>query len=400
MSKPRVAVAGASSRGAWFARHLHGRGLAEVVGICDPYVRKAEWIAEEHDLAGCRCFDHVERMLDGVECDAVLVTASDAHHAACAVPALERGKFVFCEKPLETTLDQCRAIVDADERAGGKTFVGLNLRYAPVYETVKAQIDAGAVGDVLTIQADEFYDGGRSYFRRWNRLRSEGGGLWITKACHDFDLLHWFAAAAPLEVSAMAEKTYYVPKPGAAIQCRDCDLASTCPDRAPEPPRPLRRITEESGGPPGDLCLYNSDSDTFDHGIAAVRFERDILATYTCNVVAGFSNRRIRVSGTRGTLDGSLRDDVLILRKRDPGETVEVPIGQDVDSGHGGADEFVLESFIAFVNGEAEPRCRPREAAVAVALGLAATESSDTHRVVDLAGYALGPSAPGGFTHS
>ena len=389
MSRPRVAIAGASRRGASFAAYLAEQGLADVVGVCDPYLRKAEWIARERGQVGCRCFDHIEAMLDEIECDAVLVTAIDAHHAECAVPALERGKFVLCEKPLATTLDDCRAIVDADERAGGKTFVAFNLRYAPVYETMKAQVDAGAVGRILTIQADEFYNGGRTYFRRWNRLRSKGGGLWITKASHDFDLLHWFAGTQPLEVSAMAERTYSVPKPDAATRCRDCKLAGTCPDRARGNPHPLTRITEECGGTPSDLCLYNSDSDTFDHGIATVRFEGDILATYTCNVVAGFSNRRLRISGTRGALEGSLRDDVVILRKRDPSETVEIPVGHDVDSGHGGADEFVLESFIAFAKGEGEPRCRPREAAAAVCMGLAATESSDTHRVVRMADYIL-----------
>ena len=63
-----------------------------------------------------------------------------------------------------------------------------------------------AVGRVLTVQADEFYDGGRGYFRRWNRLRSEGGGLWLTKASHDFDLLYWLSGrTAPLDLDVHAQ---------------------------------------------------------------------------------------------------------------------------------------------------------------------------------------------------
>lgn len=378
-------MAGASNRAAFFAKYLSEDDRADIVGISDPYVRKADWIAQEHSLKECRSFDTVDKMLDSVDCEAVIVASSDANHAAGAVPALEKGKYVFCEKPMETTMEKVRAIIKADEKAGGKTFVGFNMRYAPLYETVKAQIEKGVVGEILTIQADEFYDGGRTYFRRWNRLRSEGGGLWITKASHDFDILYWLAGGAmPLEVSAMAEKTYYVPKADAAAQCRNCDLEKTCPDRAPREPRPLAQITEESGGEPWDLCLYNSKSDTFDHSVACIRFENDILVSHTCSVVSGFSNRRIRVSGTRGTLDGSLHDNTVILLKRDPNERVEIPLNRDISGEHGGADNVLIDTFLAFIRGEATPKSRPREAAVATSIGLAARKSSDEHRMVQV----------------
>ena len=290
----------------------------------------------------------------------------------------------FNEKSLDTTAERCQAIIEADRRAGGKTFVGLNLRYAPVYATIRRRIEAGAIGDVLTIQADEFYDGGRTYFRRWNRLRSEGGGLWITKATHDFDLLtHLAGWAAPLEVYAAAARTYYVPKPGAAMRCRDCSLAPACPDRAPLEPYYLAAAAEAAGGEPYGLCLYNSDSDTFDHGIATVRYENGVFATYTCNVVCGFSDRRIRVSGTKGTLTGCLSGSTVELCTRDPSETIDIPVSAG-EGGHGGADGLLLESFLAFVRGECQPRCRPAEAAVSVYLGLAATKASDEHRAVAL----------------
>jgi len=187
----------------------------------------------------------------------------------------------------------------------------------------------------------------------------------------------------------MAEKSYYVPKPEAAAQCRHCRLAATCPDRAPAAPPPLPRLHEENGGPPYDLCLYNSDSDTFDHGIAMVRLERDIVATYTCNVVTGLSNRRIRVSGTEGTLTGDLQSSTILLHRRDPARMEEIAVGGDLQNLHGGADENLLESFFAFARGEAEPRCRPREASIAVRMGLAATRSTDEHRLVAMEEVAL-----------
>jgi len=388
MTRLRTGIIGIGGRGAWLVQAVSARPDCEIVGLADAIPAKARYLAEQIGRPELPVCASIEELL-GTECDVVMVTTPDAHHAEIVLPALAAGKTVFCEKPLETTLDRCRAIIEADARAGGRTFVGFNLRYAPVYATRRAHVERGDIGRILTIQADEFYDGGRTYFRRWNRLRSEGGGLWITKASHDFDLIAWLANAAPLEICAMAEKTYYVPRTDAADRCRDCQVAGSCPDRAPADVPPLRRLHEEQGGEPYDLCLYNSESDTFDHGIATIRLEGDIFATYTCNVVAGFSNRRIRISGTRGTLTGDLHGNTIELCRRDPAAVETIPVGGDLHNLHGGADENVLASFFAFARGEAEPRCRPREAAIAVRMGLAATRASDEHRLVRLGEFAL-----------
>lgn len=389
MSKIKVAMVGMGGRGSWMVEAVAKRPDVEITAVCDRYLKRAEYVARQCQLTTARVFEDIEALLESVDCDAVMVTTTDAHHAEVVVPALRAGKFVFCEKPLETTVKKCKDIIAADRRVGGKTFVGFNLRYAPVYAKVKQIIDSGVLGDLLTIQADEFYDGGRTYFRRWNRFRAEGGGLWITKASHDFDLLYWFAGAKPLTMHALAAKTYYVPKAEAAMQCRYCKLEATCPDRAPREASALVKIREESGGEPHDLCLYNAPSDTFDHGIATVAFERSIMATYTCNVVAGFSDRRIRVSGTKGTVEGCLSGKSLTLYKRDPSSCVQVPIEVDLGISHGGADADVQESFFRFVRGEAEPKCRPQDAITPVCLGLAATLSGDTHRTVSLARFRI-----------
>jgi len=389
MSKVKVAIVGIGGRGSWLVGAVAKRQDVEITALCDRYIKRAEYMAQQCNLTSARIFTDVNELLRSVACDAVMVTTSDAHHAEVVVPALQAGKFVFCEKPLETTVKGCKAIIAADRQAGGKTFVGFNLRYAPVYAKVKQVTDSGVLGDILTIQADEFYDGGRTYFRRWNRFRSEGGGLWITKASHDFDLLYWFAGAKPLEVFATAQKTYYVPKAEASMQCRHCKLESTCPDRAPREASALVRIREEAGGEPHDLCLYNAPSDTFDHGIATVTFERGIMATYTCNVVAGFSDRRIRVAGTKGTIEGCLSGKSLTLYQRDPSARSEVPIDVDLRISHGGADADVQESFFRFVRGEAEPKCRPQDAITPVCMGLAATLSGDTHRAVGMARFRI-----------
>jgi predicted dehydrogenase len=395
MSAIRTVVVGIGGRGLWAASAFHESEDFEVVGLIDAIRPKAELFAADKQLKNVAIFEDVASCLAGLKFDALAVFTPDGTHAGLVVPALDAGKHVFVEKPLEVTEDKLRAIVDADARAGGRTFVGLNLRYAPLYRKVHELIQSGVLGRVLTIQADEFYDGGRTYFRRWNRLRDKGGGLWITKACHDFDLLHWLADAAPLRVYAEASLDYYTPRQDAAMYCRDCKLLDDCPDRYAPAADPellkkpktlgyrLNELHEQITGNKPDLCLFNSDKETFDHGIAMVSFANQAFGTYTLNVVAGFTDRRIRVGGTKATVEGELTSATLRLRHRDPARSETIPL-TDEGGGHGGGDLQLLGAFAAFVRGEPTAFVAPHEAAVPVRMGLAATRSSDQNCVVTM----------------
>jgi len=393
--KVRVAVAGIGGRGTWAAKKLADDPQYDLVALCDILEGKLDYFKSKYELPDTPGYTSIEACLAAEDLDAVVVTTHDGAHADVVVPALEAGKFVFVEKPLDVTEERCRAIVEADHKAGGKTAVGMNLRFAPFYAAVKKLLDEGAVGRVLTIQADEFYDGGRTYFRRWNRLRSFGGGLWITKASHDFDLLYWLAGANPVSVYAVDKLTHYKPRDDAPLYCADCPRRDECPDgfyaikkRRNVTEKLLSEVAAEHGAPRPDLCLFNSDKDTFDHGIVTVEFDNEALGTYTCNVVAGFTDRRLRVSGTEGTLEGSLGGKTVLVRKRDPNSAEEVPL-ELLGGGHGGGDRLLYEEFYEFIKGRGEPRVRPAEGMVAVLMGLAANRSADDKRRVEMSEFGL-----------
>jgi predicted dehydrogenase len=187
--KINVVVVGIGGRGSWAAKKLSAEPGFNLAALCEKNPGKLAYFQERNGLTDVPGFIRFADCLAQVDFDAVVVTTPDGNHAEIVLPALESGKFVFVEKPLEISVEKCNAIIEADAAAGGKTMVGFNLRFAPVYVKIKELIDRGELGKLLTLQADEFYDGGRTYFRRWNRQRDVGGGLWITKACHDFDLL-------------------------------------------------------------------------------------------------------------------------------------------------------------------------------------------------------------------
>ncbi len=394
----RIIVAGAGGgRGSWFTAQLARHPGYKVVALVDRLPEAACAVGESCGLQGTPIYEDTVDALEHVPCDAVLVATPDGQHTQPAVAALERDKWLYVEKPLALSMEDCQAIVQADRAAGGHTMVGLNLRFAPVYRTLHQKVEEGAVGRTLTIQADEFYYGGRTYFRRWNRLRRYGGGLWITKAVHDMDMLYWMAGALPVRIEAMARLTHYVPRPDAGMQCRDCPLEPTCPDshlRTMARMSPLalkiQAIREANGWPPADLCLWNAEKDTFDHGVVQVTFANDVLATYTLNVVAPFTDRSMRIGGSEATLQGNLGSDELLYWPRHVVDDVNAAQHLAVlkeQGGHGGADTHLLDDFAALIHGQPTRAVGPAEASVAVAMGLAATQSSDTEQAVDLADY-------------
>lgn len=386
--KAKLAFIGLGLRSFTFLSALQNiKEKCELVALCDLSAKRMEHVTKRYRLKGVRCYTDYRTCIMQSECNAVMIFTPDGRHADPTIAALEAGKHVFLEKPLEITETGCHSIIAADDAAGGRTYVGFNLRHAPVYRKIKELIESGITGPLLTIQADEFYDGGRTYFRRWNRLRELSGGLWVTKACHDFDLLQWLAGSTPVSISAHSALTYYKAKPEATLHCSECQLETDCPDAfdryTSEEIKTFQLAAVEDGFPRPDLCLYNSDKDTFDHGQTLIRFAGGLHATYTVNVVSGFTNRRIRVSGTRAVVDGDLASQEIIIRHRDPSRT-ERFIASETTDGHGGADKYLLPDFLAFVRGEKPTPVSPREALLSVRMGLAARNSSDSGGTVTL----------------
>jgi len=362
-----------------------------IVAMCDTIPEKAQAVAERFGLKA-EIFDNVHDMIRKVPLDAVFISTHDAAHVEPATAALDANIDVFCEKPLATTLEDCDKIADAAKRSSATFCLGFNLRYTPIHETIHDIVATGGIGKVTTIEANEWYYGGKTYFRRWNRLGRHGGGLWITKCCHDFDILNWLADADPVSVYAATSLSHYKPKPQAAQQCRDCKLQFSCPDyynvfRFPDPINDdiitsLKLIGEEHGQGPADLCLYNSDKDTFDNGVAVITYQNDIRAVYAINVVASRSTRQLRINGTEGCIEGDMGEGKIRVTERHTHKQYEYDMRTLMAGGHGGADDRLMRDFIRAVRTGAAPRTGCAEGRKSVRLGLAARESAETGQVV------------------
>lgn len=391
MDKIGVAVIGASMRSAMIFDYLRRHSShGHVVGVYDIIGERADCLIEEYNLSHVKRYSSLDEAINDKKVDAVFVGTPDNAHVAPVVAALEASKHVYCEKPLATTLQDCDAIIDAAQKASSVFYLGMNLRHGPIHETLHELLANGELGKVLTIEANEYYYDGRTYFRRWNRLREFGGGLWITKACHDFDLLNWMAGGKPVRVFATSSLSHYKPIADGASHCRICKLKDHCKDyydiECTEIPLwdRLGEITEKATGQMRDMCLFNADKDTFDNGIAVVEYDNDIRATYTVNVVSARSTRQMNILGTEGAAEADMESGFVNVYRRHSQHKIVHDLKAMMASGHGGADDRILGDFFRCCRTGDKPRSSWDDGRLGVLVGLMARESADTGKPITI----------------
>jgi len=398
----RMAIAGMGLRGVSMAGAILRWPVdVEIVGLADHIKARAELTAEHHGLSA-PCFDDAAKCLDATRPEALAVYTPDVYHEAPAIAAMERGVHVYCEKPMATTLEACDRMIAAAKASDAVFYMGHNMRMGPYFHTIHEIIAGGELGDVLTLEMNEYYYGGRTYFRRWNRLMRVGGGLWITKSVHDFDMMCWLAGGEPVSVYAVGGRKVFRQRPGAAERCRDCDLRWECDDY--QSPRGLivgdpssdrqvafwekwQQLGAGEGYLPNDACLYRGDIETLEYGVATVQFDNDACATYTMNVVTTpqISGRWIMALGSKGALRGDPMAQKIHVSYRGAKAARTYDVSALAAGGHGGADERIFASFVRACRGAEQPIADWADGRRAVRMGLAAQHSMEQRQAVNLA---------------
>ena len=127
-------------------------------------------------------------------------------HLAVALPALEAGKHVLCEKPLALTVRSCQALIDAAKRGGAILATAENYRRDPPNRLGKAALEAGLIGHVHLMQ--QFHVGGdnRIIITPWRHMKDKGS-IALDMGCHLTDIMQfsprrdrkraWNAASSP-----------------------------------------------------------------------------------------------------------------------------------------------------------------------------------------------------------
>ncbi|TDR56164.1 myo-inositol 2-dehydrogenase [Halomonas ventosae] len=137
----------------------HSRRITEqltggkITAVSDVNLDQARAVVDRLGLEA-RVFDDGQALIQSEDVDAVLVTSWGPTHEEYVLAAIAAGKPVFCEKPLATTAEGCRNIIDAEIKAGRRHVqVGFMRRYDSGYRMMKDTIDGNRLGEPLIIHA-------------------------------------------------------------------------------------------------------------------------------------------------------------------------------------------------------------------------------------------------------
>jgi len=133
-----------------FFQQAKARDDVRFVATCARRRESAERKGREHGVD--RAYDDYERMLDEVKPDGVVVTTPHSLHAAPVIAALQRGVHVLNEKPMATSLEDCRAMVDAAEQ-GGALLMNLPFDHSPAFLTALRYLNEETLGKFTGAEA-------------------------------------------------------------------------------------------------------------------------------------------------------------------------------------------------------------------------------------------------------
>ncbi|MDX1690793.1 MAG: Gfo/Idh/MocA family oxidoreductase [Acidimicrobiia bacterium] len=203
MSEPvRYGIVGTGMMGREHIANLRHIDDARIVSIADPNEHSRRHAVAEGGLDGVAEFaDHRDLVAAG-GIDAVLVASPNDTHIDVLLDVLDAGINVLVEKPLCTTVDDCRRVMEAAERSPGVTWVGLEYRYMPPVARMIEEVRKGTVGDVKMVGIREHRYPFLPKVDNWNRFNRRSGGTLVEKCCHFFDLMNLIVGAEPVRVFA------------------------------------------------------------------------------------------------------------------------------------------------------------------------------------------------------
>ncbi|WP_149193112.1 Gfo/Idh/MocA family protein [Luteimonas suaedae] len=151
-------------------------------------------------------YDTMHRMADDPEIDVVYVVTPNALHAEHTIRAAAAGKHVFCEKPLEVSVERCQQMIDACRNAGRMLGTAYRCQYDPHHLECIRLVREQVFGAPFIIEAGFSIDVGDP--DQW-RLRRDlaGGGALMDVGIYALQATRYLTGEEPTVVSALETKS-------------------------------------------------------------------------------------------------------------------------------------------------------------------------------------------------
>lgn len=357
MEKMRFGVIGTGMMGCEHLRNLLPMDDVVVTAVSDPNDEPLSWaeLTMGDKWAGVASFRDHNKLISSGLVDAVVVASPNHTHKVILDDILATDVPVLVEKPMCTTVDDCKTIVDASAGRKAVTWVGLEYRYMPPIARFLASIRAGDIGNLRMLAIREHRFPFLVKVGNWNRFTRNTGGTLVEKCCHFFDLMN-------LTVDSRPSRVY----------------ASGAQD--------VNHLDE----------VYDGErSDILDNAYVIVDYDNGVRAMLDLSMFAegGRNEQEIVAVGDAGKLEAAVPGDgTLSLGRRADRSVIQIDVPTD-EVGHvgfhHGASYIELRRFIDAVRGAGPVEVDTTAGLWSVVVGAAAHRSIDERRAVDISEYGL-----------
>lgn len=124
-------------------------GNSELVALVTGDAEKASGVGKQYGVETHYSYDEFGALVRSGTIDAIYLATPNWRHAEFAVPALEAGIHVLVEKPLDTTLEKCRAVIDAAKTGKAKLMVAYRLHFEPATLAAVDRVRSGDLGEPI-----------------------------------------------------------------------------------------------------------------------------------------------------------------------------------------------------------------------------------------------------------
>lgn len=377
VDKPVTAIViGAGARGTTYAGYaLQYPNSLKITGVSDIDQERKLSMAKNHEISEKNQFgDWSEVFKKKKFADAVIIATPDNLHYEPCMKALEMGYDVLLEKPVAQTAQECLDIARQAKKYDRMVGICHVLRYAPYFIALKDALDAGTIGEVVSVQhfeAIRFHHFAHSYVRgNWHDSKKTTPII-LAKSCHDLDLIRWMLNKKCEQVSAFGDlklfKAENAPK-GSADRCLNCSVESKCPysavkiylkerkylyvfDMPEDKSLHERFLIEKLKTTDYGRCVYRCQNDQCDHYVMNMKFEGGLTAGFNMEALTSYGGRHTRIMGTKGDIVGNMKQftvtDFLTNKKTLWNEDISDLPGYE---GHAGGDWGIMKDFVLAVS--------------------------------------------------
>jgi predicted dehydrogenase len=400
LAKKRIAMVGTGVRGiGMWGKPVISEFANEVefVGLCDINPGRVETAKKSMGLS-CPTFTDFDKMMKETKPDKLLVMTVDGTHHEFIIKGMEYGADIITEKPMTIDESKCQAILDAEKRTGKKVTVTFNYRYSPHRQKIYELLRNDTIGKITSVDFHWYLNTshGADYFRRWHRLRKNGGSLLVHKATHHFDLLNWWINSEPEQVFAYGSLEHYGKNNAFRhTHCRPCPYKKECKfywDMTKNKGlMDLYAANEQYDGYHRDGCVWKEDIDIFDKMAVQIRYANKVQVSYSLTAYSPYEGYRIAFNGTKGRLDAWIKesqpweedafDEIQVTANFGKREIIRIP---NNEAGHGGGDSRLRKQVFTPGADPFHQGAGSRDGAMSILIGIAARNSIDTGKPINI----------------